>query len=207
MVENLPVIGVHGKKRHGKDTIGAFVSAFSSNKKQYAFAGPVKEATSAIFGLPLSAMYEGDREKQDPFWELSPRVMMQMVGTDCSRNVIRNDIWLKRAEQELEKETLHTELDDMSAFVVTDVRFDNEAAWVRDRGEVWHVIRPRLLTPDNVDAHASEAGILEGPNDVIFINDGSITELLGLVRHHLENCHGWNISSVEFDEYCKMVDK
>jgi hypothetical protein len=206
----LPILGIHGKKRHGKDTIAAFIAHFSVNKAKYAFADPVKEATSKMFGLPLEKMYHGDREAIDPFWEMSPRTMMQLVGTDCARNVIREDIWIKRAEYEYMKEKKRVETirencgdlySNQLAFCISDVRFENEATWVRDNGVLLHVIRPQLLTPDNIDTHESEKGILEKENDVIFINDGTVEDLLNLVREYLIGEHDWVITDAAFKDY------
>jgi len=59
--------------------------------------------------------------------------------------------------------------------VVSDVRFDNEADWVRSIGGlVIHIIRGSA--PD-VAAHSSEQGVTMRPGDGTIVNDGTLQDL------------------------------
>ena len=62
--------------------------------------------------------------------------------------------------------------------VITDVRFENEAQWVRKMGgRIVHVIRNNAPT---VNPHASEAGVVQLPEDGVIINEGTDLESLQL---------------------------
>ena len=67
--------------------------------------------------------------------------------------------------------------------VVSDVRFDNEAAWIRKHGgRIIHVIRPDTKA---VEAHASEDGIEMQDTDARLFNSGTLEELQLSVRELL----------------------
>ena len=82
----------------------------------------------------------------------SPRKVFQLFGTEYGREKIHKDVWLKLAEAELNKPTNH-------GLIITDVRFENEAKWIRHNdGWVVHVRRNGQDKPE-VRNHVSEAGI------------------------------------------------
>ena len=103
------------------------------------FANSVKDACSAIFGWNR-ALLEGDtsesrawREQSDPWWseklnrEFSPRLALQLLGTEAGRNVFHSDIWvhtvMRRCEQAPDNH-----------YVITDVRFPNEIHAIQNSG-------------------------------------------------------------------------
>jgi hypothetical protein len=139
---------------------------------KYSFALPLKRAAAEMFGLPLERFLDGDdREIEDPFWGISPRRILQLLGTEGGRELFREDIWIKRAELELRK---YQEAD--TGMVVADVRFPNEAQWIREMGGLLiHVVRPGMESV--APAHASEAGYSDDLKDVILYNDGTIEDL------------------------------
>lgn len=170
------LIGLAGKARSGKDTIAQHL-ALKHNYKTYAFADPLKQAAAAVFGLPLSTFYQGNREATHSVWGVSPRQMMQILGTDCCRNVIRPDIWLRRADmhmQNLQKEYADADVFEVN-LVVTDIRFEDEAQWIREHeGTIIHVKRE---TTTSVAEHISEQGVKTKPVDYLVYNDSTIEEL------------------------------
>ncbi|WP_240997283.1 deoxynucleotide monophosphate kinase [Pseudomonas viridiflava] len=59
--------------------------------------------------------------------------------------------------------------------IIKDIRFENEAAFLRrHNGKIWHIKRQDL---QKVNAHSSEHGILQAPEDILILNDGSLDEL------------------------------
>lgn len=124
------IIGINGIAGAGKDTIANMV-ALSLDRdngykvKTFAFADRLKKASAVVFGVPLEDFY--DRHKKEeivPFWNMSPRQMAQKMGTEACRVGIRDDIWFKALHQEIMASGVDV------AFI-TDVRFDNEALYVR----------------------------------------------------------------------------
>jgi len=179
------LIGLAGKARSGKDTVGKYLRD-SYPASLYAFADPIKKACSEMFGLPLWRFYDNDtisREEVDPFWDMSPRMMTQLVGTNCGRCEIRQDIWLKRAEMELKEGSTYP------IFVVTDVRFENEMDWICDQGGVvWYVDRDEENVTNKMDngSHISEHSLNHGKIDEIINNNGTLDELYRIVDGLIE---------------------
>lgn len=163
--EHLPiVIGVSGRKRSGKDTIGKYIVDHFKRFERYAFADPVREAAMAFFGWSIEYM-EKHKEDIDPFWGISPRQALQCIGTEFGRDgfvshypeferVTGKHIWVKRFLKHVNSKPAGTN------FVITDMRFHNEfesIAYSEDfRTFTIGVIRPEL---EKTDTHASEMEI------------------------------------------------
>ena len=124
------IITIDGPSGSGKGTVGDLLEQKGFVKDS--FAKPLKDACSAMFGWPRDLL-EGDtedsrqwREQPDEFWsekigkKFSPRLALQLLGTEAGRNVFHKDIWvnslLKRA--------------DGKNVVITDVRFKNEFKFI-----------------------------------------------------------------------------
>lgn len=168
------VAGVAGFARHGKDEIGKHLIR-DYDFERYAFADPLKRACAEMFGIPLEHFYSMEfKEKENEFWGFSPREMAQLLGTEGGRELFRDDIWVRRAQMEFDN--LNSNL---SGMVITDVRFENEAAWVREMGGVMiHVYRPGYEDHSVGKAnHASEAGLEAHSGDFSIVNDGTIADL------------------------------
>ena len=81
------------------------------------FAAPLKDLCSSIFGWERS-MLEGDttesrdfRETPDMFWtkklgvpHFTPRLALQLLGTEVLRNHFDQDIWLNSLEYRIRKQ-------------------------------------------------------------------------------------------------------
>ena len=160
------LIALTGAARSGKDTAGQFFSS-TYGFTQYAFADPIRAGLRAALGLTDWHFNEG-KEIVIPEYGKSPRQLMQLFGTEFGRNLIHPDIWQIRAE---------AALDSTKNLVLTDCRFDNEAAWVREHGG--YVIR---ITRDNapqVFAHMSEDGVSDNLVNFEVQNNGTLEELYG----------------------------
>lgn len=167
------LIGITGYAGSGKDTIGDwFVSRRHAH--QYSFALPIKVGICAAFSLPFDVFVDR-RLKEMPIEGIgkSPRELAQTLGTEWGRTHVGNDIWVIAAERKL-KQLGHWG-DGLT--VITDVRFENEAAWIRKHGSLIHVTRPGANGSVGVHNHASEAGILPVAGDIALLNGGSIQDL------------------------------
>jgi len=171
------IIGLTGKARSGKDTVAGMIEGLSFTKdftcvQTYALAWPLKKAASIAFGIPFENFNHADKKEiPDEYWGISPREIAQKFGTECMRNVFDEDFWLKRMEMEL------TKCSDDVIFVITDIRFENEADWVREHGgEIWHISRPSL-GGGVVRSHASEAGVEIKDEDKFILNNSSLLYL------------------------------
>lgn len=165
----MKLIGIAGTAGSGKDTAADFLK-LHYNYKSVAFADPIRAGMKAIAGLE-------DKHFQHPTKEIvlvefgkSPRQMMQTLGTDWARELVHKDFWLILAGKHVEnihKDGYHA--------VITDVRFENEANYVRSKGGVvWHLKRNGAGTEH---VHASEAGVAFLDGDSVIDNNGSLLNL------------------------------
>ena len=169
------IIGIVGFAGSGKGTVGDIL-VNDHDFTKLSFADAVKDATSAIFGWPRELL-EGDtgnsrkfRETKDEFWstrfgyDFTPRLALQLMGTEAGRNVFHEDLWIHTMEKRI-KYKQEWEFEDN--FVIPDVRFPNEITAIREMGGfIVRVVRgpePEwfdLAAAANNDTflHAPEAG-------------------------------------------------
>lgn len=169
-----PLIGIAGRARSGKDTVANFIIAAIGGYR-YSFADPIR-AMLAPLGVDMNDPYwQARKEDVIPALGVSPRRMMQTLGTEWGRQLINPDLWIIMAHQRL--------LQNGPGMVISDVRFENEAAWIRKHGGwIIHVIRPEAKA---VEAHASEDGIEMLDADAQLLNSGTLEELQLSVRELL----------------------
>ena len=167
------LIGLTGRARSGKTTAAEHL-ARTYLLEQYAFADPLRDGLMAIFNLDPTD-FEGDRKELPLGWlDRSPRQLMQSMGTEWARKTVHPDVWVKLAEQNLDY--MSNALGAVLGFVVSDVRFENEADLIRRRGgTVIHILRPNALA---VNPHISEAGIAANPADLTLPNYGTVEGFL-----------------------------
>jgi len=167
------IIGIAGKARAGKDTIAETIIAEFGYRK-YAFADPMKNALKDIFGWSEEHVNGELKEEVDPEFGFSPRAALQSFGQGL-RDDLDPDVWVKAAK-------VGTQGAD--SFVVPDVRYENEASWIRELGGViFHVFRRNR---QEIREHETERGILVQPGDFVFLNNTSIQVLEVLVRHAMK---------------------
>lgn len=167
------IIGLHGLARTGKDTAARYLAAHYA-LLSYAFADPLKAAIMQMFNLTAEHIEGALKEEPLPSIGKSPRQLMQLLGTDWGRDMVHRELWLLLAEQNLHN---LAELNQDSALgaILRDVRFENEASWVRSKGGVIvHIHRP---TAQAVATHASESGIAVHDNDFVIHNDEDLPHL------------------------------
>lgn len=164
------IIGITGYKGHGKDTAAkAFITR---NYRQDMFAYSLKEACKLIFNLTDEEINDRvlKEQKLDRWPYLSPRQILQFVGTDMFRGAFPG-VWVNSLMGRI--------VDDK--VVVTDVRFPDEAVALKERGaKLIRIVRPELVPSD---PHESERYIMEIPVDVEIINNGTVEDLHRQVNH------------------------
>ncbi|MBF6030808.1 deoxynucleotide monophosphate kinase [Pseudomonas sp. P115] len=167
------LIGLTGRARSGKTTAAEHLVR-TYLLEHYAFADPLRDGLMAIFNLDPSD-FEGDRKEQPLAWlDRSPRQLMQSMGTEWARNTVHPDVWVKLAQQNLDYMT--KALGAVLGFVVSDVRFENEADLIRRRGgTIVHISRADAQV---VNPHVSEAGVAGNKDDLLMFNNGTVEEFL-----------------------------
>lgn len=201
------IIGITGRKRHGKDTLGDHLVKNHGYTK-IGFADALKDACREIFGFSEEQLYGNLKEVDDPFWKTSPRKVLQYVGTELFRERISEilpevgqDIWIKVVENKILSEQL-TNPD--KKYVITDVRFENELQFIkRLKGQVIKVQRD-VKSIDNTCDHASETYIDSIEANFTIKNDGTLEELYEKLDTYLFYNNYKKISS--FDKI-KILDE
>ena len=146
------VIGLSGKKRHGKDTLGWQLGLLGYQR--LAFADALYDEVAADTGVPVAELQRADcKEKPRPeLGGLSPRVFLQEYG--MRRREADEDYWVRQVARVVQTNR-------NLRFVITDVRLPNEARFVEEHGVLVRVTR--LLARTAPDAHISETALDNWP--------------------------------------------
>jgi hypothetical protein len=169
------IIGLSGKKRSGKNTVAKLIATATSLRvKEFAFADPLKHEVCKACGISRTIL----EENKDNF-----RLILQGWGTDFRRKMHGDDYWIKKTGL-----ALHTSVmsDQADIYVFTDLRFTNEANFLRDCGAVIVRVNRDLST---VDEHSSEVDLDGYRFDFVINNSSTLNNLASDVRMLLSNLH------------------
>ena len=144
--------------------------------------------------------------------KLTPRLLMQLLGTDCGRKILHPNIWCNSLMAEYKESLPHTkdlfDVPEMEApdakettwikdqypnWIISDTRFPNELKAIKDRGGITiRIIRPdfveNTLTGEKFPVkvhrqeHESETALDNYKFDYEIQNDGTIAELIDKVE-------------------------
>jgi hypothetical protein len=175
-IERRVIIGIAGRKGHGKDTAAQGLEGFENVK----FAGPIKAMARAFFtyiGMDpatIDRVVDGDM-KETPLACLggkTGRYLQQVIGTEMGRNLIWDEIWINAAKMRA---------DQYAKVAVTDLRFPNEGEAIK----AWGGKRVRLVNPRVPvvkGEHPSEDLVDDLEVDIEVYNGGSIEDLHFVIR-------------------------
>lgn len=212
------IIGVCGFIGSGKDTIADYLVNIHQYRRE-SFANSLKDAVSQVFGWDRM-MLEGRtkqsrewRDQVDTWWaqrlnmpELTPRLMLQLWGTEVCRRGFHDDIWIASLENKIRNST-----DDI---VISDCRFPNEIKAIRNQGGVvirvvrgpepewfddavsmnkgpvrntsWALSKDRI---SKLGIHASETAWVGTKFDAVLDNNGTMDDLYKQVTDLLQGLH------------------
>lgn len=173
------LIGLSGYAQCGKDTVGnLLVQRFGYTRR--AFADRMKEIGLAIdpiidflHGSPpietravrLSEIVGAvgwERAKHNP----EVRQFLQRIGTEAGRALLGPDVWV---------DLLFADFQPEDTWVITDVRFKNEATRIiTEGGSMIRINRPGVEPPND---HLSEHDLADWNFDFVIENDGELDDL------------------------------
>jgi deoxynucleotide monophosphate kinase-like protein len=176
------IVGINGVSESGKDSIGRICIeewgckhlAFATRMKEFALAVdpwvPIDPLLSpALFNtrgqfvrLSVLVARDGwDMAKKNP----EVRRLLQAIGTEGGRKTLDEKLWIKQVSP-LIRPNKH--------YVVTDVRFLNEAEFIRNHGGI--VVRVERPGYGPALGHISDVHD-DSLWDVVIHNDGSLDDL------------------------------
>ena len=193
------IIGLVGFIGAGKGTVADLLVERHAFIKE-SFANSVKDACAVIFGWNRGLL-EGDslesrawREQKDEWWseklgrEFSPRLALQLMGTEAGRDVFHPDLWVH---------TVLRRCKPSQYYVIADVRFPNEIKAIRDSGgrvirvrrgpdPEWYdlardcnlgVCKQEVMRNAYPEVHYSEWAWIGGDYDIVMDNNCALDEL------------------------------
>jgi hypothetical protein len=200
------ILGIVGFMGSGKGTLGEMLN--ERGFSQDSFAKPVKDCVSIIFNLDRGLL-EGNtpvsrawRNVPDKFWSekfgksFTPRMALQLFGTEACRNGLNNNIWT---------DSLIKRVEGVKHSVITDVRFRNEFTAIQNIGgkivrikrgpdPEWFVHLSRMFINserevfmNKYNIHVSEWDWVGLKPDFIIENNGTLQELENNVEYLLES--------------------
>lgn len=183
------IIGLHGIAGAGKDTFAAAVKELEDNTDIFAFAEPLKQASKILFNFSHDQLYHPiAKEVIDERWQLNgkeccPREILQWLGTDVLRNHINQKFFVINMQQRIAASKA-------KYVIISDVRFDNEAEFIRDiGGKVIKIKRDMEKTGGKTtkhSTHVTEKGISTHLIDAVIENNATIDEFKTNIRLSLE---------------------
>lgn len=175
------------------------------NTYTIAFADQLKKIASDIFAIPLRRFYDNKTngyinisgsfeytenkpdniitaedyasspeyyQKSDVQWWMSIREILVYVGTYILQAEINRKIFINIVENKVAQESRY---DDYKYVICTDVRFEHESEYIRNKkGVLINIVRSDVEQLDNVAEHDLDD---EEDYDFIIENDGSYEEL------------------------------
>jgi hypothetical protein len=171
------LIGISGKIGSGKDTVGGVLQLyFATHQPADAweikkFAGKLKDIAEILTGIP-KVNFEMQHFKQSNLPEewnkngepMTARSLLQIVGTDAMRDQLHENVWVN---------ALFADYNENSRWIITDVRFPNEAEAIKKHGGI--VIR--INRDVDTNNHLSETALDDYEFDYVIDNNSDMYKL------------------------------
>lgn len=177
------LISLNGYACTGKDTVASIVQSMVPEFENKKFADKLKQIASIMTGLP--AIHFEDRDLKESQlsegWGMTAREFLQKLGTDAIRTHLHNNAWVNALMSDYRAPKLSEY--NPSKWIITDVRFPNEAQAIKERGGV--VVRINRPGFGPVNGHQSETAMDGWDFDYILDNDGDMYRLKQKVENFL----------------------
>ncbi len=175
------VIGIHGAIGTGKSTVAKIIEHECAMKdihfEIYPFAKELKKFASLLG-------WNGEKDEKG-------RRLLQLLGTECGRKCIHNNIWVDKWRKAVMEFEFHHPT---GIIVCDDARFLNELIAIKaqainltvklkKRAGLWHRIKLWLTKHMHAElVHESELGLPDQLFDHVIINDGTMEQLTEAVK-------------------------
>ena len=165
------IIGLSGYAQSGKDT-AAELLCLNYDFKRIAFADAIRESISRLNPMLGNGIRVGEMA-EDYGWDVAKnnpevRRLLQVMGTEVGRQLFGDDVWIDIVMRQIDANPEQN-------WVVTDVRFPNEANAIKSRSG--YMLRVNRLNHHAVNNHASEHAMDNYMFDNVIFNDGTLDDL------------------------------
>ena len=195
----MQIIGLCGNKGSGKDTFANYLVKTEGYIK-VAFADYIREALKILFDWNEDNFTQELKEKNDEYWKVSPRKMMQELGTEFLRfhcaNLMSQDFNLPNGDSYSSSFHIKRLNKDINKFfkdnndvkiIISDIRFQDEVDYVKKIGGTVIKIN-RELEKNNFSTHASEIHIDNLKSiDINLMNDQNLSHYIKKIRFTVEH--------------------
>ena len=189
------IIGILGNKNVGKDTVADYLVKTEGFKK-LSFATNLKKFVAIMFNWKDNDFSFENKEKNDPIWNVSPRKMLQLLGTEFLREYCKDIIDCKINFNDKEETfSYHTKklfLDNIELFqngeniVISDVRFPDELKFIKFmNGKIIKLTRNNAEI-NEYNSHSSENYIDKLEYDALIQNNFTKEHLYKILNIYLE---------------------
>ena len=107
--------------------------------------------------------------------KMTPRLLLQLIGTECGRNIIHPDIWVNCLKKK------YYQFKNQYNIIIPDLRFNNEANFVKENnGKIIIVEREEIINIESIKSiknHSSENSLALDPSYSLIKNNGTISDL------------------------------
>ena len=145
--------------------------------------GPFKDVRSAHHFLNSGVLNHPNVSNDLVVSHMTVREMLQKLGTEAMRNGLHHNVWVNALFADYRGPKMSE--DYPSKWLITDVRFENEAEAITERGGI--LVRIKRDSSESSGSHPSETALDNYTFDYTINNNGSISELVGTVRSFLEH--------------------
>jgi hypothetical protein len=158
----MAIISISGKIGSGKDTVAEMIQNLYPDTPKWEirkFADKLKQISSLILNIPVEKFEDQEFKKLSagPEWDnMTYREILQRVGTDCMRQNLHKEVWAN---------ALAADYTSKSNWIVTDTRFPNEIAKIKQIDPEALFIRIKRSSTDCYVGHESELALDHIPDD------------------------------------------
>ena len=201
------LIGISGKMGSGKDTLSIVMNYIADDNapdsigrwtqdvddfayKNKKYSEKLKYMVCFLIGCSRSDLEDREFKEKElgEEWDgLTPRKLLQLLGTEAGRQIIHPNIWVNALFADHENNKSEWLSATNSKWIVTDVRFPNEANIIKEKGGIMiRINRPQYLDNGLVirkNEHLSETSLDEYDKfDYVIENDGTVQDLIDKVK-------------------------
>jgi len=167
------IIGIAGRKGSGKTTLAEAMVQYGWVHDS--FAAPIRRFLCILFDIDQLDLEAIKEAPQRALGGRTPRQVMQLLGTEWMRAYCGQDVWLNAL-----RARIASTIGAGRNVVISDVRFENEAKFIRDLGGV--VVWLERSAVCGIDEHVSERGFPPHLIDHFIENDRDLDYLHAMAK-------------------------